>query len=162
MDMILVLNNTRPMATIRPIRSEELLVFNSSSFNRTEVSANNNESEEIPRTSFFTVGIALTVGLLDMLGKDDSVGEVLGLNDGETDGWVVGEVDVDGDCEGLIEGEELGSTDMVGNWEMVGNADGDVDGLIEMEGNMVGSVDIVGDADGRLVGLDDMEGEEVG
>ena len=86
MDMILVLNNTRPMATIRPIRSEELLVFNSSSFNRTEVSANNNESEEIPRTSFFTVGIALTVGLLDMLGKDDSVGEVLGLNDGETDG----------------------------------------------------------------------------
>jgi len=96
------------------------------------------------------VGIALMVGLLDMLGEDVSVGEVLGLNEGDTDG-----------CR-LIEGEEVGSTDTVGDWEMVGKADGDIDGLTEIEGNIVGCVDIVGDTDGRLVGIDDMEGEEVG
>ena len=55
-------------------------------------------------SSGFTVGDALRVGLLDMVGEVVSVGELLGLNDGAKDGCIEGDFDVDGNCEGLIEG----------------------------------------------------------
>ena len=55
-------------------------------------------------SSGVTVGDALRVGLLDMVGEVVSVGEMLGLNNGAKDGCIEGDFDVDGNCEGLIEG----------------------------------------------------------
>ena len=84
------------------------------------------------------------VGLLDMLGEIVRVGELLGRNDGTTDGWVVGDADV------------------VGGVETEGDADGDADGLVEIEGDSVGWTDKVGDEEGESVGWDDSVGDNVG
>ena len=46
----------------------------------------NELDENPPRSAFLMVGTALVDGLLDVLGDNDIVGELLGLNDGDTDG----------------------------------------------------------------------------
>lgn len=84
------------------------------------------------------------VGLLDMVGEDVRVGELLGRNDGTPDGWVVGDFDV------------------VGEKEIEGEVDGDADGLVEIEGDPVGWKDKVGEVEGESVGWVDSVGDKVG
>jgi len=49
-------------------------------------------------------GAVLLLGLLVMVGRADTDGESLGTVDGAGDGCSEGELDVDGDCEGVPEG----------------------------------------------------------
>lgn len=90
MNTILVLNIIPTLTSdmLPPIRSKAPLVSDtSSSSSRSVVPDNSNELDENPpRSAFLMVGTALVDGLLVVLGDNDIVGEVLGLNDGDTDG----------------------------------------------------------------------------
>jgi hypothetical protein len=87
---ILVINIIPTLTSdmLPPIRSKDPFVSDtSSSSSSSVVPDNSNELEENPpRSTFLMVGTALVDGLLDVLGDCVTVGEVLGLNDGDTDG----------------------------------------------------------------------------
>mmetsp|Transcript_25589 Transcript_25589/g.54034 ORF Transcript_25589/g.54034 Transcript_25589/m.54034 type:complete len:97 (+) Transcript_25589:360-650(+) len=50
------------------------------------------------------VGLAVTVGLIDVDGEVVSDGELLGRRDGDGDDCIEGDADVEGDWEGMVDG----------------------------------------------------------
>jgi len=104
----------------------------------------------------------------DIDGEIDADGDTDGLIEGERlglfDGLILGETDsdIDGEIEGLI--DSLGDTEGLIDGEILGDKDGDKLGENEgeIEGLILGEIDTEGDKDGLKEALGLMEGEMLG